>query len=62
MNECSKKPWSQPRLVVLVRGTSEESVLQTCKGGAGASRNTADTGCAVNPGNCGNACTTIASS
>ena len=28
------KSWSKPQLVILDRGTPEESVLQSCKGGS----------------------------
>ena len=28
------KSWSKPQLVILDRGTPEESVLRTCKGGS----------------------------
>jgi hypothetical protein len=27
-----RKPWSKPKLVVLIRGKPEETVMQTCKG------------------------------
>ncbi len=30
--EGGRKPWATPRLVVLGRGTPEESVLAACKG------------------------------
>jgi hypothetical protein len=29
--EASKKTWEKPQLIVLARGTPEESVLQHCK-------------------------------
>jgi hypothetical protein len=32
----SKKPWHEPQLIVLVKGTSQEAVLDTCKGPVGA--------------------------
>ncbi len=57
---ASKKPrWTTPQLIVLARGTPEESVLTHCKrignNGMGDPSSTAQLGCdAGEPGNCGN--------
>ena len=32
----TKRAWKKPELIVLVRGTPEEAVLQNCKGGGSA--------------------------
>ena len=36
MTQKSKRAWSSPELIVLVRGKPEESVLAGCKNAAGA--------------------------
>ena len=33
MDEPTRRAWSRPELIVIVRGTQEEAVLSTCKGG-----------------------------
>ena len=65
--ETQKKSWEKPQLIVLARGTPEESVLQHCKRIGNTtpvpySQATGQTGCdQLNPGNCG-ACQARASS
>lgn len=54
-----KKTWKTPQLVILARGTPEESVLTHCKRigdmGAGNPTNDSQTGCdAGKNNNCGN--------
>ena len=34
MDEPTRRAWSKPELIVLVRGKPEEAVLSTCKGGS----------------------------
>ena len=34
MNEPTRRAWSRPELIVLVRSKPEEAVLETCKGGS----------------------------
>lgn len=34
MTTVKRRAWSQPTLIVLVRGTPQESVLAGCKGGS----------------------------
>jgi len=44
MSPSKRQPWSQPQLVVLVRGTPEENVLMGCKGGTVVDGNAAQNG------------------
>ena len=51
-----KKQWTKPQLVVLTRGTPEESVLVGCKLSNNPSpgpNNLMQDGCSENPSNCG---------
>ncbi len=34
MPQEPKKPWTEPELIVIVRGKPEEAVLTACKGGS----------------------------
>ena len=58
MNQDSKQQWEKPELIVLVRGTSEEAVLTSCKSvpaDATAGPDSTDHGCgsSKSPDNCG---------
>lgn len=54
--KTQKKQWHQPELVVLVRGTPEEAVLQGCRAGPG-DPGVGGSNASLGPG-CGyNACT-----
>jgi len=55
-----KRPWNQPRLIVLVRGRGEEAVLLGCKGILGSDHflNHYD-GCHSNSPECTTLCTDI---
>lgn len=45
-----KKPWKKPKLIVLVRGKSEERVLTVCKTTSSAATSSTDyDGCAAIP-------------
>ena len=35
MDESTRRAWSRPELIVIVRGKSEEAVLDACKTSAG---------------------------
>jgi len=56
----SRNKWTRPQLIVLTRGTPEESVLLHCKrigntGWSSDATSTAQVGCdKAEPGNCGN--------
>ena len=51
--EESKKKWSKPKLIVLVRGDMQERVLMSCKGvRIGASAHSVDNNCLDEP-DCG---------
>jgi hypothetical protein len=44
--ETQKKTWEKPQLIILARGTPEESVLLACKlVKSGSSQNNKDNGC-----------------
>jgi hypothetical protein len=61
MNDSQRKPWSQPKLLVLVRGTSDEHVLANCKGDGTVSSNTRhNSGCHRGAG-CLSTCAAIGS-
>jgi hypothetical protein len=60
--KTQRKQWHQPGLIVLVRGTPEEAVLQFCKagpatGGKSGSNNNEGPGCGYNThGTCTASC------
>jgi hypothetical protein len=48
-----KKEWKKPQLVVLVRGSAEENVLDSCKIASTAGPYDSDGNCTSNDGRCG---------
>jgi hypothetical protein len=49
----TKKEWTTPELIVLVRSNPEEAVLTACKGTSSGMSNNADSYCMWQDGNCG---------
>ncbi len=62
MSNSNKKPWLQPKLIVLVRAGSEENVLAACKGDGSRSSNTGHNGGCFRGSNCFSTCSSIAGS
>jgi hypothetical protein len=55
MDEQTRKAWSRPELIVIVRGRAEEAVLQICKSSGAVGSNSFNSDCAGIAG-CGNSC------
>ena len=64
MDEPTKRAWSEPELIILVRGGTEEAVLSACKANMvpGASPNTVHSGCARDVDPCVTGCNAIGQS
>jgi hypothetical protein len=45
MKNGKRKSWAQPKLIVLVRGTPDENVLQACRGTLKSPRSLRRSGC-----------------
>lgn len=58
----TKKAWSKPQLLVLVRSNPEEAVLGACKGGAQSGSSQSDQNCYWDPGGGCLQCNSLAAS
>ena len=53
MDEPTRRAWSRPELIVIVRGGLEENVVATpCKGGFSGGPSSDDTACGTPAGKC----------